>query len=106
MTGAVDYGALTNPIRHLLIWLPDSVIQSRYPAGLDSHDFQGLFGYKVFLVIAILMGEGLYMVLKVLYSCERGWRFGLRRWWEEGTRGRRGRGRAAAGDAVSSFGSC
>ena len=42
----------------------------RYPAGLDSHDFQGLFGYKVFLVIAILMGEGLYMVLKVLVSSE------------------------------------
>lgn len=39
-----------------------------YPAGLGSHDFQGLFGYKVFLVIAILMGEGLYMVVKVLYS--------------------------------------
>lgn len=25
---------------------------------------------QVFLVIAILMGEGLYMVLKVLVSCE------------------------------------
>ncbi|KAI8471372.1 MAG: OPT superfamily oligopeptide transporter [Monoraphidium minutum] len=42
-----------------------------YPAGLDSHDFQGLFGYKVFLVIAILMGEGMYMVAKVLYSTGR-----------------------------------
>lgn len=42
----------------------------RFPAGLGEHDFQGLFGYKVFLVIAILMGEGLYMVLKVLWSCK------------------------------------
>lgn len=49
----------------------------RFPKGLDSHDFQGLFGYKVFLVISILMGEGLYMVLKVLYSCGwGGWRRG------------------------------
>eukprot|EP00775_Hariotina_reticulata_P009952 gene9952-10107_t len=39
-----------------------------YPAGLDPHDFQGLFGYKVFLTIAMLMGEGMYMVLRVLVS--------------------------------------
>ncbi|WIA41031.1 hypothetical protein OEZ86_004669 [Tetradesmus obliquus] len=39
-----------------------------FPAGLDQHDFRGLFGYKVFLVISILMGEGLYMVIKVLIS--------------------------------------
>ncbi|GBF88235.1 metal-nicotianamine transporter-like protein [Raphidocelis subcapitata] len=39
-----------------------------YPAGLGPHDFQGIFGYKVFLVISILMGEGLYMVLRVLVS--------------------------------------
>jgi hypothetical protein len=26
---------------------------------------------QVFLVISILMGEGLYMVIKVLISCER-----------------------------------
>lgn len=47
-----------------------SLLLCRYPAGLSTHDFQGLFGYKVFLVIAILMGEGLYMVLKVLWSCK------------------------------------
>ena len=51
-----------------MLWM--LLLPPRYPAGLEEHDFQGLFGYKVFLVIAILMGEGLYMVLKVLWSCK------------------------------------
>eukprot|EP00878_Enallax_costatus_P027358 GHUV01029438.1.p1 GENE.GHUV01029438.1~~GHUV01029438.1.p1 ORF type:complete len:402 (+),score=44.57 GHUV01029438.1:959-2164(+) len=42
-----------------------------YPSDLKPHDFKGLFGYKVFLTIAILMGEGMYMVLRVLASTSR-----------------------------------
>uniref|UniRef100_A0A383W0U8 Uncharacterized protein n=1 Tax=Tetradesmus obliquus TaxID=3088 RepID=A0A383W0U8_TETOB len=42
-----------------------------FPAGLGKQDFRGLFGYKVFLTIAILMGEGMYMVLRVLISSSR-----------------------------------
>ena len=35
-----------------------------YPAGLRSNDFQGLFGYKVWLTIARLPGEGVDMLVK------------------------------------------
>ncbi|KAJ9533802.1 hypothetical protein QJQ45_026882 [Haematococcus lacustris] len=35
-----------------------------YPAGLDEHNFSGLFGYKVFITIALLMGDGLYNLIK------------------------------------------
>lgn len=42
-----------------------------YPAGLRSNDFKGLFGYKVWLTIALLLGEGIYMLVKafILGEC-------------------------------------
>lgn len=36
-----------------------------YPEGLSSTDFRGLYGYKVFLSIAIMLVDGLYIVIKV-----------------------------------------
>ncbi|KAL2631050.1 hypothetical protein R1flu_015736 [Riccia fluitans] len=39
-----------------------------YPAGLDENrDFRGLFGYKVFIFVAIILGDGLYNLAKVTY---------------------------------------
>ncbi|KAL2631052.1 hypothetical protein R1flu_015738 [Riccia fluitans] len=39
-----------------------------YPAGLDeTRDFRGLFGYKVFIFIAIILGDGLYNFSKVTF---------------------------------------
>ncbi|PRW60807.1 putative metal-nicotianamine transporter YSL6 [Chlorella sorokiniana] len=37
-----------------------------YPEGLSSTDFRGLYGYKVFLSIAIMLVDGLYIVIKLL----------------------------------------
>jgi len=37
-----------------------------YPEGLGDTSFSGLFGYKVFITVSILMGDGFYNVLKVL----------------------------------------
>lgn len=36
-----------------------------YPEGLPSKDFAGMFGYKVILTLASIMGEGLYQVVKI-----------------------------------------
>jgi hypothetical protein len=44
----------------------------RYPAGLSSYDFKGLFAYKMFLTIAMIMGEGIYMLGRVIFSGEWG----------------------------------
>ncbi|XP_038725734.1 probable metal-nicotianamine transporter YSL6 isoform X2 [Tripterygium wilfordii] len=37
-----------------------------YPDGLDSNDFKGLYGYKVFISIAIILGDGLYNLIKII----------------------------------------
>ncbi|KAM3683866.1 hypothetical protein ACJW31_12G181500 [Castanea mollissima] len=37
-----------------------------YPADLSSDSFSGLQGYKVFIAIALILGDGLYNFLKVL----------------------------------------
>ncbi|KAL4597296.1 hypothetical protein ACB092_12G223500 [Castanea dentata] len=37
-----------------------------YPADLSSDSFNGLQGYKVFIAIALILGDGLYNFLKVL----------------------------------------
>ncbi|KMZ58118.1 Yellow stripe-like transporter 12 [Zostera marina] len=37
-----------------------------YPDGLESNDFKGLYGYKVFLAIAIILGDGLYNLIKII----------------------------------------
>ncbi|OMO85422.1 Oligopeptide transporter OPT superfamily [Corchorus capsularis] len=38
-----------------------------YPSGLDSNDFKGLYGYKVFIAIALVLGDGLYNLIKIIY---------------------------------------
>jgi OPT family oligopeptide transporter len=36
-----------------------------FPANLPSSDFGGLYGYKVFIAIALVLGDGLYNFLKI-----------------------------------------
>jgi hypothetical protein len=36
-----------------------------YPAGLAETNFKGLYGYKVFIAIALILGDGLYNVVKI-----------------------------------------
>ncbi|KAI9074325.1 hypothetical protein K1719_043697 [Acacia pycnantha] len=37
-----------------------------YPAGLDENNMQGLEGYKIFIAISMILGDGLYNIFKVL----------------------------------------
>ncbi|RWR74490.1 putative metal-nicotianamine transporter YSL6 [Cinnamomum micranthum f. kanehirae] len=37
-----------------------------YPADLGSNDFQGLYGYKVFVAISLILGDGLYNLIKII----------------------------------------
>ncbi|CAH1420525.1 unnamed protein product [Lactuca virosa] len=37
-----------------------------YPADLDSNDFKGLYGYKVFIAISLILGDGLYNLVKII----------------------------------------
>ncbi|XP_024974076.1 probable metal-nicotianamine transporter YSL6 isoform X2 [Cynara cardunculus var. scolymus] len=37
-----------------------------YPADLGSNDFKGLYGYKVFIAIALILGDGLYNLIKII----------------------------------------
>ncbi|XP_011000961.1 PREDICTED: probable metal-nicotianamine transporter YSL6 [Populus euphratica] len=39
---------------------------SWYPADLSSNDFKGLYGYKVFIAIALILGDGLYNLIKII----------------------------------------
>lgn len=36
-----------------------------FPEGLSERDFRGLFAYKVFLAMAIFLGDGMYNLVKV-----------------------------------------
>ncbi|KAF8667242.1 hypothetical protein HU200_052908 [Digitaria exilis] len=36
-----------------------------YPDNLGSSDFRGLYGYKVFIAISIILGDGLYNLVKI-----------------------------------------
>ena len=36
-----------------------------FPKGLKEKDFRGLYGYQVFLAIAVFMGDGLYNLAKI-----------------------------------------
>ncbi|PWA50898.1 oligopeptide transporter [Artemisia annua] len=38
-----------------------------YPADLGSNDFKGLYGYKVFISIALILGDGLYNLVKIIF---------------------------------------
>ncbi|KAK4367353.1 hypothetical protein RND71_011145 [Anisodus tanguticus] len=37
-----------------------------YPADLGSNDFKGLYGYKVFIAISLILGDGLYNLIKIV----------------------------------------
>ncbi|KAI7741822.1 hypothetical protein M8C21_003255 [Ambrosia artemisiifolia] len=37
-----------------------------YPSGLGKHDFKGLYGYKVFIAISLILGDGFYNLMKII----------------------------------------
>ncbi|KAK7401182.1 hypothetical protein VNO78_12503 [Psophocarpus tetragonolobus] len=37
-----------------------------YPADLGNNDFKGLYGYKVFISIALILGDGIYNLVKII----------------------------------------
>ncbi|KAF5457411.1 hypothetical protein F2P56_021514 [Juglans regia] len=37
-----------------------------YPADLESNDFRGLYGYKVFIAISLILGDGIYNLIKII----------------------------------------
>ncbi|XP_057983623.1 probable metal-nicotianamine transporter YSL6 [Malania oleifera] len=37
-----------------------------FPADIGSNDFKGLYGYKVFIAIALILGDGLYNLIKII----------------------------------------
>ncbi|KAB1211799.1 putative metal-nicotianamine transporter YSL6 [Morella rubra] len=37
-----------------------------YPADLEDNDFQGLYGYKVFIAISLILGDGIYNLIKII----------------------------------------
>uniref|UniRef100_A0A0E0KPV6 Uncharacterized protein n=1 Tax=Oryza punctata TaxID=4537 RepID=A0A0E0KPV6_ORYPU len=39
-----------------------------YPANLGSNDFKGLYGYKVFISVSVILGDGLYNLIKIIYA--------------------------------------
>ncbi|KAI4968370.1 hypothetical protein ZWY2020_058025 [Hordeum vulgare] len=39
-----------------------------YPANLGSNDFKGLYGYKVFISISLILGDGIYNLIKIIYA--------------------------------------
>ncbi|KAK1272237.1 putative metal-nicotianamine transporter YSL6 [Acorus gramineus] len=42
-----------------------------YPANLGSSDFKGLYGYKVFIAIALILGDGIYNLIKIILLTTR-----------------------------------
>lgn len=38
-----------------------------YPDNLESNDFKGLYGYKVFIAISLILGDGLYNLIKIIH---------------------------------------
>ncbi|XP_024311745.1 probable metal-nicotianamine transporter YSL5 isoform X2 [Brachypodium distachyon] len=42
-----------------------------YPENLTSSDFRGLYGYKVFLAISIILGDGLYNLVRIFFVIAR-----------------------------------
>ncbi|KAG8064312.1 hypothetical protein GUJ93_ZPchr0004g39261 [Zizania palustris] len=42
-----------------------------YPENLSSTDFRGLYGYKVFIAISIILGDGLYNLIKMFFIIAR-----------------------------------
>ncbi|KAK7336097.1 hypothetical protein VNO77_16628 [Canavalia gladiata] len=42
-----------------------------YPADLGSNDFKGLYGYKVFISISLILGDGIYNLVKIILITAR-----------------------------------
>ncbi|KAI9083964.1 hypothetical protein K1719_033960 [Acacia pycnantha] len=42
-----------------------------YPANLGSNDFKGLYGYKVFISISLILGDGIYNLIKIILITAR-----------------------------------
>ncbi|GLT63813.1 hypothetical protein SLA2020_363470 [Shorea laevis] len=40
-----------------------------YPANLGSNDLKGLYGYEVFIAISLILGDGLYNMIKIKDMC-------------------------------------
>ncbi|WOL11444.1 putative metal-nicotianamine transporter YSL6 isoform X1 [Canna indica] len=38
-----------------------------YPDGLGGNDFKGLYGYKVFIAISLILGDGIYNLIKIVF---------------------------------------
>ncbi|XP_038906926.1 metal-nicotianamine transporter YSL1-like [Benincasa hispida] len=52
-----------------LMWpLLDQLKGHWYPDNLDENDMKSLYGYKVFLSVALILGDGLYNFVKILAS--------------------------------------
>ncbi|KAF6999127.1 hypothetical protein CFC21_015196 [Triticum aestivum] len=39
-----------------------------YPANLGSNDFKGLYGYKVFISVSLILGDGTFNLIKIIYA--------------------------------------
>ncbi|KAF8095564.1 hypothetical protein N665_0330s0045 [Sinapis alba] len=51
-----------------LMWpLLDKRKGSWFPNNLDEHNMKSIYGYKVFLSVALILGDGLYTFFKILY---------------------------------------
>ncbi|CAL5017323.1 unnamed protein product [Urochloa decumbens] len=37
-----------------------------YPANLGNNDFKGLYGYKVFISLSVILGDGIYNLIKIM----------------------------------------
>ncbi|XP_013603291.1 PREDICTED: metal-nicotianamine transporter YSL1 [Brassica oleracea var. oleracea] len=50
-----------------LMWpLLDKLKGSWFPDNLDEHNMKSIYGYKVFLSVALILGDGLYTFVKIL----------------------------------------
>ncbi|CAB81330.1 putative protein [Arabidopsis thaliana] len=51
-----------------LMWpLLDKLKGSWFPDNLDEHNMKSIYGYKVFLSVALILGDGLYTFVKILF---------------------------------------
>nr|VDD05658.1 unnamed protein product [Brassica rapa] len=47
--------------------LLDKLKGSWFPNNLDEHNMKSIYGYKVFLSVALILGDGLYTFVKIIY---------------------------------------
>ncbi|CAN6241988.1 unnamed protein product, partial [Urochloa humidicola] len=39
-----------------------------YPANLGNNNFKGLYGYKVFISLSVILGDGIYNLIKIMFA--------------------------------------